>query len=84
MNLYNDMSATVNRICRHRPPSDPSWIVFVAGDHAARVPFSDRRDAMDSGWQYILDITSIGFRADRVGDAIVITGSPSDYVGGLA
>lgn len=63
-------------------PVDPAWIVFVAGKHAARLPFMDRRDAMDSGWQYILDITSLGFRADRVGDAIVITGKPADCVGG--
>jgi hypothetical protein len=84
MNLYKEMSAPVNRICQRRPPIDPAWIVFVAGKNSARVPFADRQDALDSGWQYILDITSIGFRADRVGDAIVITGGPSDHVGGLA
>lgn len=83
MNLYPMASGSVNRNSTTAPPDDPAWIVFVAGDHAARLPFMDRRDAMDSGWQYILDIVSIGFRADRIGDAIVITGRPSDQ-GGLA
>ena len=48
----------------------PAWIVFRAGRHSARVPF-------ENDWAYVLNITSIGFRADREADAIVITGRPS-------
>jgi hypothetical protein len=40
-------------------------------------------DVSDILWRYVLDITSIGFRADRCGDEIVITGCPSDDCGGL-
>ena len=59
-----------------RPTQEPSWIIFRAGNHSARLPFESR-------WEYVLDITSIGFRADRIADAIVITGSPSNDNGGL-
>ena len=49
----------------------PAWIVFRAGGHSARLPF-------ENDWAYVLDITSLGFRADREHDAIVITGCPSE------
>ena len=58
------------------PAPEPAWIIFRAGRHSARLPFESR-------WEYVLDVTSIGFRADRVADAIVITGSPSNDNGGL-
>jgi hypothetical protein len=53
----------------------PSWIIFCAGQHQARLPFIDEDK---SGWGYVLDVTSLGFRADRVGNAIVITGRPNE------
>ena len=61
---------------KRRSVEEPNWIVFRAGKHSARLPFESR-------WEYVLDVTSIGFRADRVADAIVITGSPSNDNGGL-
>lgn len=63
-----------------RPPSSakaqavPAWIVFRAGGHEARLP----AETQEETWRYVLDVTALGFRADRVGDAIVITGRPSD------
>lgn len=62
------------------PPTSPAWIVFRAGPYAARLPFDDTPDSL---WRYVLDITALGFRADRVGNEIVITGRPSDCFGGL-
>lgn len=53
----------------------PSWIVFKHGKHQARMPFVI--DACESAWAKVLELTTLGFRADRVGDAIVITGKPS-------
>ncbi len=53
----------------------PSWIVFKHGKHQARMPFVI--DACESAWSKVLELTTLGFRADRVGDAIVITGKPS-------
>jgi hypothetical protein len=61
-------------------PPDPAWIVFRAGSHATRLPVEDVQGIL---WRYVLDITVMGFRADRHGDEIVITGSPSDAFGGL-
>ena len=55
--------------CQH-----PSWIVFRHGKHQARMPFVI--DACESAWAKVLELTSLGFRADRVGDAIVVTGKP--------
>jgi hypothetical protein len=54
----------------------PAWVIFRAGECETRMPF-DTGPADCNIWAYVLDITSIGFRADRVGDAIVITGRPS-------
>jgi hypothetical protein len=70
---------------QHRPstgysPPDPAWIVFRSGPYATRMPVEDVSDIL---WRYVLDITSIGFRADRCGDEIIITGCPSDDCGGL-
>jgi len=53
----------------------PSWIVFKHGKHQARMPFAI--DACESAWMKVLELTTLGFRADRLGDAIVITGKPS-------
>jgi hypothetical protein len=61
-------------------PPNPAWIVFRAGPYATRMPVEDVSDIL---WRYVLDITSIGFRADRCGDEIIITGCPSDDCGGL-
>jgi hypothetical protein len=60
-------------------PPDPAWIVFRSGPYSTRMPVEDVEDIL---WRYVLDITAIGFRADRIGNEIVITGSPSDF-GGL-
>lgn len=59
----------------------PAWIIFCAGQHRARLPFQDEDR---SGWQYVLDVTSQGFRADRIGNYIVITGRPHDGLEVLA
>lgn len=57
------------------PTIHPAWIIFKAGrDCEARLPVED---APCDLWTYVLDVTSLGFRADRVGDTIVITGRPS-------
>ena len=64
-------------------PPEPTWIIFCAGPYAVRLPFSDVPEPADDGWQYVLDVTMMGFRADRIGDAVVITGRPSGF-GGLA
>lgn len=61
---------------------NPEWIMFCAGQHCARLPFSEQINPRISGWQRVLDATLLGFRADRVGDTIVITGRPSDRVEG--
>lgn len=53
----------------------PAWIEFRTGKHRAKMPFCIT--ARDCAWERVLELTSIGFRADRVGDAIVITGQPS-------
>jgi hypothetical protein len=60
----------------------PSWIVFKHGKHQARMPFGAHPQAC--AWDRVLEITSLGFRADRVGDSIVITGNPSDFAGALS
>lgn len=65
---------------RRHPQHDPSWIVFRAGRHCARLPFAEAQD----GWGYVLDVTSNGFRADRERDAIVITWAPSSNAGEVA
>ena len=78
MGLISRMRARVN----HRkhtaspPPPHPARIVFRAGRYETCLPFDNPADD-ETGWQYVLDITSIGFRADRIGTAIYITGSPS-------
>lgn len=54
----------------------PSWIVFKHGKHHARMPFVI--DACESAWTKVLELTALGFRADRVGDAIVVTGKPGN------
>lgn len=59
------------------PPQHPARIVFCAGRYETCLPFDDPPDSEETGWGYVLDITSIGFRADRVGDAIYITGRPN-------
>lgn len=68
--------------CEHSStaPQDPAWIVFCAGPYAARMPVDD---ATDNLWRYVLDITAMGFRADRVGNQIVITSCPANRFGGL-
>lgn len=35
-------------------------------------------DACESAWTKVLELTALGFRADRVGDAIVVTGKPGN------
>lgn len=60
----------------------PSWIVFKHGKHQARMPFVI--DACESAWSKVLELTTLGFRADRIGDEIIITGKPSDFVGVLS
>lgn len=72
---YN--SDTSSTGCQH-----PSWIVFRHGKHQARLPFCVHEHAC--AWDRVLEITSLGFRADRVGDSIVITGKPSDFAGVLS
>lgn len=54
-----------------QPPSTPVWIICPTGPYTVRLPFD---------WDYVLELTSIGFRADRVGDTVVITGKPSNDV----
>jgi hypothetical protein len=63
----------------YSPPS-PAWIVFCAGPYATRIPIEDVPDVL---WSYVLNVTAMGFRADRLGDQIIITGCPSDDFGGL-
>lgn len=61
---------------RCAPP--PQWVIFKAGSHEARMPFdADGPADYDGVWAYVLDLTFMGFRADRIGDAVVITGRPS-------
>ena len=60
----------------------PSWIVFKHGKHQARLPFCVHEHAC--AWDRVLEITSLGFRADRVGDSIVITGKPSNLMGAMS
>ncbi len=69
---------------RSTADANPEWIIFRAGPYAVRLPFADMPYPADDGWQYVLDVTALGFRADRIGDAVVITGRPSDNFGGLA
>lgn len=77
---YMKNAQDVNR----RTLGEPEWVVFSVGDHCVRLPFADRGNDADSGWQYLLDITMIGFRADRVGDTIFVTGRPFGFEGGVA
>lgn len=52
----------------------PAWIEFRTGKHRAKMPFFI--SAYDCAWDKVLELTTLGFRADRVGDSIVITGRP--------
>jgi hypothetical protein len=60
----------------------PAWIEFRTGKHRAKMPFFI--DACEGAWDKVLELTALGFRADRVGDAIVITGKPSHATGALS
>lgn len=59
----------------NRLSTDPDWISLRAGAHEIRIPFIGT-DEIEGGWDYVLALTSYGFRADRIGDAIIITGRP--------
>ena len=84
MMLYPMDSGSVNKPSTTHPTDDPEWVVFATGDSVVRVPFADRDMAADCGWQYLLDITWIGFRVDRVGDTIFVTGRPLGFEGGIS
>lgn len=60
-----------------RSHHEPSWIIFKTGKHQTRIPFAETAPAL--AWRNILDITTLGFCAHRIGDAIVITGKPSNH-----
>ncbi len=74
----------------HRKPTAspqaivPSRIEFRAGHQNVRMPFIEGLETPDDGWQMILHYTMAGYRADRVGNSIVITGHPVGFGGGRA
>ena len=65
------------------PLPDPKWLeVRQSRLEAVRLPFvhSDHRGVEDA-WEDVLDATFDGMRADRIGDCIYLTGSPSGFDG---
>lgn len=75
--MYHQHRPTVNRF---RTGPRPKWIVFHNGDGLkTKLPFKDDKRRNFSAWARVLEIATLGFRADRIGDTIHITGKPSDH-----
>ena len=77
MGLMSYMRALVNRKRTASPPT-PRWIVAYG---SVIVPFTIEGEDPDITWEYILLEAFKGRRADRIGDAIYLTGQPNGFEG---
>jgi hypothetical protein len=78
------MRALVNNRKRTASPlPTPRWIALWRSGHAI-----DREEFLVPGldesgaWQVVMDATFEGYRADRIGDCIYLTGRPTGFSGG--
>lgn len=84
------LSAIVRKLATRREacaPPPPRWLVlWHSGCCIERMPFVnvDEGEDINASWQVVLDATMEGYRADRIGDSIYLTGQPSGFEGGTA
>ena len=83
MTVYATMPKNANRKRTGFPP-DPVWVIWHGPNARVSMPFVDGDEMPEHAWHQVLESTFLGYRADRVGDTLHITGRPVGFEGGLA
>ena len=82
MGLISRMRALVKGKPTASPPPEPRWLcIWQTGCPMLRAPFVHQDQDLEDAWEDVLELTFDGYRADRIGDCVYLTGEPNGFEG---